>query len=380
MVVDDATDDTDDTASSPVTNTTTAMTSRLSATMTATAGAEGGGHANRAVTKSDDAITAATRPHAHYRHYQPRPAHLDPRAHLPAPVPAALPQSPPPGLASAPLVLQPLPTGLRLLLRLVRLVAVLARRLAISSATTCHKPFNDASSLRKHAKIHGERQFECSDCGKKFIDNSKLKRHMLVHTGERKYKCTHPGCGKRFALDFNLRSHWRVHTGEKPFACTHPGCGRRFAQVSNLKAHCKTHTAGGGGNVSGGGGGGKRRGGGEGGSVGGGSGDEGEEGVGQVESGGVEPSHAVAISPGTVAVQQSAHQQPTALALPPHTAPYGPPPPYHYPPVGYPPVTYHQVPAPYGYAAPYPQHTPPPHYAYDPAAAVQHGAYHQPPQ
>ena len=107
----------------------------------------------------------------------------------------------------------------------------------------CTKTFNDASGLRKHAKIHGEKSFACTHpgCTKAFIDSSKLKRHQLVHTGERPYACDHPGCSKRFSLDFNLKSHKRVHTGEKPFGCKFQGCDKKFAQVSNLKAHEKTH-------------------------------------------------------------------------------------------------------------------------------------------
>jgi len=109
--------------------------------------------------------------------------------------------------------------------------------------TKCNKAFTDASGLRKHVKIHGEKTFECQvpNCGKKFIDSSKLKRHQLVHTGERPYPCPYPGCRKRFSLDFNLKSHLRVHTGEKPFVCKFQGCNKKFAQVSNLKAHKKTH-------------------------------------------------------------------------------------------------------------------------------------------
>jgi transcription factor YY len=111
------------------------------------------------------------------------------------------------------------------------------------TCSKCQKAFTDTSSLRKHAKIHGEKTFMCQveGCGKKFIDNSKLKRHQLVHTGERPYACPYPNCRKRFSLDFNLKSHLRIHTGEKPFVCKFEGCGKKFTQVSNLKAHRKTH-------------------------------------------------------------------------------------------------------------------------------------------
>lgn len=33
----------------------------------------------------------------------------------------------------------------------------------------------------------------------------------------------------------------RVHTGEKPFKCPHPGCDMAFAESSNLSKHVKTH-------------------------------------------------------------------------------------------------------------------------------------------
>lgn len=107
----------------------------------------------------------------------------------------------------------------------------------------CNKTFSDASGLRKHAKIHGEKLFECEvqGCNKRFIDRSKLKRHQLVHTGERPFPCPYPNCNKRFSLDFNLKSHLKLHTGDKPYKCTFSGCGKRFAQVSNLKAHRKIH-------------------------------------------------------------------------------------------------------------------------------------------
>lgn len=105
----------------------------------------------------------------------------------------------------------------------------------------CKKSFSDASALKKHMAVHGERQFVCpvESCGKKFLDKSKLKRHQLVHTGERPYKCEI--CGKKFSLDFNLRTHIRTHTGTKPYKCSYPNCGKRFTQSSNLAAHEKTH-------------------------------------------------------------------------------------------------------------------------------------------
>lgn len=105
----------------------------------------------------------------------------------------------------------------------------------------CGKIFIDASSLRKHIVIHGEKQYICKyeGCEKKFLDNSKLRRHQLVHTGEKPFKCDI--CGKKFSLDFNLKTHLRTHTGEKPYICSYSGCDKRFTQSSNLTAHEKTH-------------------------------------------------------------------------------------------------------------------------------------------
>ena len=32
-----------------------------------------------------------------------------------------------------------------------------------------------------------------------------------------------------------------THTGDKPFKCSHPGCDMAFAESSNLSKHLKTH-------------------------------------------------------------------------------------------------------------------------------------------
>lgn len=111
--------------------------------------------------------------------------------------------------------------------------------LFLCSYEGCGKTFIDAGALRKHAHIHGERQYVChyENCGKKFLDSSKLKRHFLTHTGERDFVCPHEGCGKAFSLDFNLRSHMKTHSQANYHICPYPECGKRYAHEYKLKNH-----------------------------------------------------------------------------------------------------------------------------------------------
>ncbi|KAG8059006.1 hypothetical protein GUJ93_ZPchr0002g24875 [Zizania palustris] len=113
--------------------------------------------------------------------------------------------------------------------------------LFLCSYESCGKTFVDAGALRKHAHVHGERQYVChyEGCGKKFMDSSKLKRHFLIHTGEKNFVCPHEGCGKAFSLDFNLKAHMKTHSVDNYHVCKYPECARRFAQESKLRAHIK---------------------------------------------------------------------------------------------------------------------------------------------
>ncbi|KAL5567304.1 hypothetical protein UlMin_030468 [Ulmus minor] len=115
--------------------------------------------------------------------------------------------------------------------------------LFLCSYEGCGKTFIDASALKKHSHIHGERQYVChyEGCGKKFLDSSKLKRHFLIHTGERDFVCPHEGCGKAFSLDFNLRSHMKTHSQENYHICPYPDCGKRYAHEYKLKNHITAH-------------------------------------------------------------------------------------------------------------------------------------------
>ncbi|KQK08112.1 zinc finger transcription factor YY1 [Brachypodium distachyon] len=115
--------------------------------------------------------------------------------------------------------------------------------LFLCSYENCGKTFVDVAALRKHAHVHGERQYICPEpgCGKKFVDSSKLKRHNLTHTGQKDFICPHPGCGKAFSLDFNLRAHLKTHALENYHVCPFPACGKRFTSDYKLKCHVKAH-------------------------------------------------------------------------------------------------------------------------------------------
>lgn len=52
---------------------------------------------------------------------------------------------------------------------------------------------------------------------------------------QRRYIC--PTCNKGFSRPSGLRIHSHSHTGEKPFRCLHPGCSKAFSVRSNMERH-----------------------------------------------------------------------------------------------------------------------------------------------
>ncbi|XP_056155563.1 myoneurin-like isoform X2 [Lampris incognitus] len=132
----------------------------------------------------------------------------------------------------------------------------------------CNKVFTEASSLRRHMKIHrGLKPFKCIFCSKTFRQGTQLKTHLRIHTGEKPFSCTHcekcfaqkcqlvahcrmyhgeekpytcERCGLKFATSSNYKIHIRLHSGEKPYVCD--VCGQAFAQSSTLTYHKRRHT------------------------------------------------------------------------------------------------------------------------------------------
>uniref|UniRef100_UPI00398E633B myoneurin-like n=1 Tax=Pristiophorus japonicus TaxID=55135 RepID=UPI00398E633B len=132
----------------------------------------------------------------------------------------------------------------------------------------CGKVFSEASSLRRHMRIHkGLKPYVCQLCAKAFTQCNQLKTHVRTHTGEKPYQCDmcdksfaqkcqlvfhnrmHHGeekpyacdvCNLQFATSSNLKIHARKHSGEKPYVCDR--CGQRFAQASTLTYHVRRHT------------------------------------------------------------------------------------------------------------------------------------------
>ncbi|KAG9510137.1 Zinc finger protein, partial [Fragariocoptes setiger] len=72
----------------------------------------------------------------------------------------------------------------------------------------------------------------CHFCKRAFPREKSLQAHMRIHTGERPYRCNHPGCYKAFVQSGQLRTHQRLHTGEKPFRCNYVTCKNRFTHAN----------------------------------------------------------------------------------------------------------------------------------------------------
>ncbi|KAI4112895.1 MAG: hypothetical protein LQ345_006025 [Seirophora villosa] len=69
------------------------------------------------------------------------------------------------------------------------------------------------------AALSGQPQdrYVCQTCNKAFSRPSSLRIHCHSHTGEKPFKCPHPGCGKAFSVRSNMKRHERgCHGGSSP--------------------------------------------------------------------------------------------------------------------------------------------------------------------
>ncbi|CAH1119808.1 unnamed protein product [Phaedon cochleariae] len=106
----------------------------------------------------------------------------------------------------------------------------------------CGTTLTTSQGLWRHKqRVHGNRDFKCSDCELSFATRCYLKRHMLVHGNEYKHKC--PECGKGVKNKFNLRVHMRSHDKVKPLdestSLEYPCeiCHRLFDSLDFLNIH-----------------------------------------------------------------------------------------------------------------------------------------------
>uniref|UniRef100_A0A6G1SEH7 Zinc finger protein 367 n=1 Tax=Aceria tosichella TaxID=561515 RepID=A0A6G1SEH7_9ACAR len=93
----------------------------------------------------------------------------------------------------------------------------------------------EISSLIKEG-AQSKSPIRCRFCKRAFPREKSLQAHLRTHTGERPYRCTHPGCHKSFVQSGQLRTHLRLHTGEKPFRCNE--CKNRFTHANR---RCPKH-------------------------------------------------------------------------------------------------------------------------------------------
>lgn len=97
----------------------------------------------------------------------------------------------------------------------------------------CQKPFTRKHNLVVHLRQHNNyRPFLCEICSHGFRNASDLRRHRLVH-GDKNYEC--PMCQRRFKRSTDVKSHMRTHTGLRPYKCRL--CEKVYSSHSMMKKH-----------------------------------------------------------------------------------------------------------------------------------------------
>lgn len=101
--------------------------------------------------------------------------------------------------------------------------------------------------------------FKCEYCEYTAKYKSIMSTHTRTHTGERPFKCTHPGCSYAASQKVGLKRHIRTHNKNsvsmqsstlmnmcvvvpKKFTCDYGGCSYSCNQKTNLIAHQQQHT------------------------------------------------------------------------------------------------------------------------------------------